>query len=190
MSIPLSDSPELPRLPGLLAWPLGLLPGNLPARAVARLLNRMLLPQLRAGELDFLTGKRLRIRVEDGYLNLCLTVQDGWLRACPRHAGHHAGIEGGAYAFLLLATRREDPDTLFFNRQLRLNGETELGLHVKNFLDSLEPEQFGGMHAWLEQALDAWDRHQANPIQVPSAPILRINVPLPPALKGADRGGF
>ena len=29
-------------------------------------------------------------------------------------------------------------DTLFFNRRLRLGGDTELGLYVKNFLDSLE----------------------------------------------------
>jgi predicted lipid carrier protein YhbT len=39
-----------------------------------------------------------------------------------------------------LATRREDPDTLFFNRRLRLGGSTELGLYAKNFLDSLELE--------------------------------------------------
>ena len=39
---------------------------------------------------------------------------------------------------LLLATRREDPDTLFFNRRLNIEGDTETGLHVKNLLDSLE----------------------------------------------------
>ena len=50
-------------------------------------------------------------------------------------------IEGSAYDFLLLAIRREDPDTLFFNRRLRLGGNTELGLYLKNFLDALEPDQ-------------------------------------------------
>jgi len=44
------------------------------------------------------------------------------------------------YTFLLLATRKEDADTLFFRRQLKTSGDTELGLHVKNFLDGLEPE--------------------------------------------------
>jgi predicted lipid carrier protein YhbT len=39
-----------------------------------------------------------------------------------------------------LATRKEDADTLFFRRQLKTSGDTELGLHVKNFLDGLEPE--------------------------------------------------
>jgi predicted lipid carrier protein YhbT len=40
----------------------------------------------------------------------------------------------------LLATRKEDADTLFFHRQLKTSGNTELGLHIKNFLDGLEPE--------------------------------------------------
>jgi predicted lipid carrier protein YhbT len=29
---------------------------------------------------------------------------------------------------------------LFFHRQLKTSGDTELGLHIKNFLDGLEPE--------------------------------------------------
>ncbi|NIA27987.1 MAG: hypothetical protein GWP02_08015, partial [Desulfobulbaceae bacterium] len=49
-------------------------------------------------------------------------------------------IEGTVYTFLLLATRKEDADTLFFRRQLKTSGDTELGLYVKNFLDGLEPE--------------------------------------------------
>jgi predicted lipid carrier protein YhbT len=39
--------------------------------------------------------------------------------------------------FLALALRQEDPDTLFFTRRLVLEGDTELGLAVKNALDSL-----------------------------------------------------
>jgi hypothetical protein len=38
----------------------------------------------------------------------------------------------------LAATRKEDPDSLFFNRRLSLEGDTELGLVVKNTLDALE----------------------------------------------------
>ena len=41
-------------------------------------------------------------------------------------------------AFLQIATRQEDPDTLFFNRELMVEGDTELGLVVKNMLDALE----------------------------------------------------
>ncbi|MCP9760830.1 Sterol-binding domain protein, partial [Aquitalea sp. S1-19] len=34
--------------------------------------------------------------------------------------------------------REEDPDTLFFNRKLVIEGDTELGLIVKNLLDSVD----------------------------------------------------
>ena len=41
-------------------------------------------------------------------------------------------------AFLQLLVRQEDPDTLFFNRELSIVGDTELGLLVKNMLDAVE----------------------------------------------------
>ena len=41
-------------------------------------------------------------------------------------------------AFLQMVSRQEDPDTLFFNRTLSVEGDTELGLRVKNMLDALE----------------------------------------------------
>jgi predicted lipid carrier protein YhbT len=37
-----------------------------------------------------------------------------------------------------LLARQEDPDTLFFNRELSIEGDTELGLVVKNMLDAVE----------------------------------------------------
>ena len=40
--------------------------------------------------------------------------------------------------FMRLALRQEDPDTLFFNRRLLIEGNTDLGLTVKNMLDSVE----------------------------------------------------
>ena len=39
--------------------------------------------------------------------------------------------------YLALALRREDPDTLFFSRRLVIEGDTELGLEIKNALDAL-----------------------------------------------------
>ena len=41
-------------------------------------------------------------------------------------------------AYLQMVSRQEDPDTLFFNRSLAIEGDTELGLRVKNMLDALE----------------------------------------------------
>lgn len=41
-------------------------------------------------------------------------------------------------AYLQLLARQEDPDTLFFQRRLVIEGDTELGLLVKNLLDAVE----------------------------------------------------
>ena len=54
-------------------------------------------------------------------------------------------ISARARDFIALAIREEDPDTLFFNRNLVMEGDTDLGLLVKNTLDAvdwprLEPE--------------------------------------------------
>ena len=39
---------------------------------------------------------------------------------------------------VLLATRHADPDTLFFQRRLRVEGDTELGLAIKNTMDGMD----------------------------------------------------
>ena len=39
---------------------------------------------------------------------------------------------------LLVAAGKEDPDTLFFQRKLLIDGDTELGLEVKNLLLGIE----------------------------------------------------
>jgi predicted lipid carrier protein YhbT len=44
---------------------------------------------------------------------------------------------------MLLATRRVDPDTLFFERRLLIEGDTETGLRLKNVLDAI------GLPRWL-----------------------------------------
>ena len=45
-------------------------------------------------------------------------------------------------AFLQLAIRQEDPDTLFANRTLIIEGDTELGHVVKNMVDAMEWPRF------------------------------------------------
>ena len=51
-------------------------------------------------------------------------------------------IAASAHDFLLLAQRKEDPDTLFFSRRLVMEGDTELGLLVKNTIDAIDFPMF------------------------------------------------
>ena len=127
---------NLPKFPRLLALPLGLIPHQVHSTVLATMLSRILVQSLREGELDFMRRRVLLIRVTDVQLDFCLTLIGERLVARQQCDVHDLAIEGTLYDFLLLATRREDPDTLFFNRRLRLSGNTELGLYLKNFLDS------------------------------------------------------
>lgn len=40
-----------------------------------------------------------------------------------------------------MRVEKEDPDSLFFQRRLRIEGDTELGLEVKNLMDSLDLDE-------------------------------------------------
>jgi len=64
-------------------------------------------------------------------------------------------ISGNWREFLLLASRQEDPDTLFFRRRLVIEGDTELGLGVKNLIDSLDPDV---LPVWLWRSLERMGR--------------------------------
>jgi O2-independent ubiquinone biosynthesis accessory factor UbiT len=46
-------------------------------------------------------------------------------------------VRATATDLLLLASRREDADTLFFQRRLVITGDTELGLTAPNLLNQL-----------------------------------------------------
>ncbi|MFC1685032.1 SCP2 domain-containing protein [Pseudomonadota bacterium] len=134
----LSKSPILPRP---LALPLRVVPSIAHSSALVTVLNKVFASALRDGELDFLEGQVMLVRVSDANLEFRLTLSGNKLRVANKRRPHDLSIEGTVFDFMLLATRREDADTLFFNRRLKLGGSTELGLYVKNFLDALEIEE-------------------------------------------------
>ncbi|MDM8567401.1 SCP2 sterol-binding domain-containing protein [Candidatus Halobeggiatoa sp. HSG11] len=133
----------IPELPPILTFPMNFVPAMLNSTILVTVLNKLLVDALQDGELDFLSKKILLIKIQDAGLEFQLTKVGDRLIVCD-HRSPDISIEGKLYDFLLLITRHEDPDTLFFNRRLRLSGSTELGLYLKNFLDSLEPEEYLG----------------------------------------------
>ncbi len=107
---------------------------------LAGVLNRVLASQLQQGDLDFLEGRSLLIRVRDAGVRYHLGLEGRSLKAIPGDRAAELSIEATLYDFLVLAGRQEDPDTLVFQRRLVMQGDTELGLAVKNFLDGLDSD--------------------------------------------------
>jgi O2-independent ubiquinone biosynthesis accessory factor UbiT len=101
-------------------------------------LNAVLAQQLAADVRQYLEGKKLRIHVRDAHLTFDFTCTG--TRFVAQKPQDHTDLTIGANAqdFVRLAQRQEDPDTLFFNRRLSMEGDTELGLVVKNAIDALE----------------------------------------------------
>jgi predicted lipid carrier protein YhbT len=91
-----------------------------------------------------LFGKTVRIRVTDAGLKFHFKVSPSGFAAC-REAPPAVMISAGARDFLRLARREVDADTLFFDRRLSIEGDTELGLLLKNQLDALDLKRVLGV---------------------------------------------
>jgi O2-independent ubiquinone biosynthesis accessory factor UbiT len=124
--------------PQPLATLVSLLPAFPPSFALTRLLNVALDRIVLAENLQALHGKQIAIRVKDLGLSFFFIIEAG--KFIPTRSGKVPDlvISATAHDFYLLATRREDPDTLFFSRRLMIEGDTELGLVAKNTLDAIE----------------------------------------------------
>jgi O2-independent ubiquinone biosynthesis accessory factor UbiT len=119
---------RLPQLPPTLALLTGL---NL---ALGRLIPREPLRPL--------IGKRFAIRVLDAGLTLRFAYGSHGFRPIFDSAPADLTISAKSRDFIALLAREEDPDTLFFSRRLLNEGDTDLGLLVKNTLDGIELPRF------------------------------------------------
>lgn len=115
-------------------------------------LNLTLRQHLPADVRAAMQGRRLRITVRDAAVSFDFEWRGERFAACRREPKVDLEIGASARDFLALARREEDPDTLFFCRRLSMEGDTELGLLVKNTLDAIEAP----MLELARQALQKW----------------------------------
>ncbi len=134
----------LHRLTPVLGFPLRFIPVSVHSRLAALVLNRVFAAQIEQGLLDFLDGRIIAIEVRDLQLGFYLGFRsDSRARRLTAAAGTREPdllLQAGVHEYLLLAAGEEDPDTLVFQRRLSIQGDTELGLMLKNFIDGIELE--------------------------------------------------
>jgi predicted lipid carrier protein YhbT len=128
---------KLPAPPPLLRDLLARLPQYPPTVVVAVALNALLGTILNGRNLPQARGKVIALDVRDMGLKLAFAVEDEGLVA-RGNVQPDATISADARDFLALARREQDPDTLFFNRRLVMQGDTELALLIKNTLDAVD----------------------------------------------------
>jgi predicted lipid carrier protein YhbT len=130
-------------LPKILKPSLRLLPFQVQKSWLIPALHTVFKEAIDDGDFEFLTDKWLKISITDIDLHWWLSFQgDSLIMASPKQAPQedvHFSASGDD--LLLIAGRKQDPDTLFFQRRLHIEGDTELGLAVKNLIDAIDVEQ-------------------------------------------------
>lgn len=115
------------------------IPDKIHTHMLCRLGGHVMKGQSITSRLDLMEGKRLQITIKDTG-NCWRFIICGNRLLDERDSSDVADvhIQGDLKTFLLLATRNEDPDSLFFSRRLSIEGNTEDGLYIKNLIDAMD----------------------------------------------------
>lgn len=115
------------------------LPSAPPSVLAAAAINRQLWPRLPADVRDRLQAQPIALEVTDLGLRLRLRATPRGFAAAGDSGPAVLRIAARSSGWWRLARGLEDPDRLFFDRTLVMEGDTELGLLLKNSLDALGP---------------------------------------------------
>ena len=106
--------------------------------ALVTLLNAVLRRKLPAELFERLAGREIAVQVRGSPVAASFRIRGRHFAPMRPSGTPYLRFVASARDFALLAAREEDPDTLFFNRRLVVEGDTEAALLVKNALDCVE----------------------------------------------------
>lgn len=130
---------RLPAPPAALRLVLARLPVEPPSFVLATVLNVVMLPRLDRAARTALANRCVEVHVSDFGLRLRLRLGGRGFAPVARAAAVDLRISAAAAVYWCLAAGTDDPDTLFFERALVMEGDTEFGLLLKNTLDAIGP---------------------------------------------------
>ncbi|MDA0117185.1 ubiquinone anaerobic biosynthesis accessory factor UbiT [Vibrio sp. T11.5] len=149
----------------ILRSPVQLLPESVQKKALLNGLKMVFKEALEDGDFEFLQDKWLKIEIKDMHLSWCLSYQKDKLIVANAQVEEDIAFRGNLNDLVLIAGRKEDPDTLFFQRRLSIEGDTELGLEIKNLMDSIDFEQLPKpLQTLLNQLADFVQKGLQSPI--------------------------
>jgi len=107
-------------------------------------LNQVFKQLISDGDFDFLKQRLLQIHIEDAALWLSISHDKGHLKTS--HFSHRTSLADATLSLktmdaILLIEQQIDPDTLFFQRRLKITGDTQMAHQAKNTIDRLDPEK-------------------------------------------------
>mgnify|MGYP005989705929 CR=1 FL=1 len=129
------------KTPSLLALPSHLLPFSVQQKCLSSIVSCVFKEAIEDGDLEFLQHKWLKVTISDLNLSWYLSFENNHIIIKQNAPQTDVSFSATVNDLILVAGRKEDPDTLFFQRRLSIEGDTELGLEVKNLMDNIEFEQ-------------------------------------------------
>jgi len=115
------------------------LPMQPPTFALKLALNHWLLPRLPKDSRAALSNRTVQVDVTDLGLTLKLQLQARGFVLAPSGSKVELRIAAESQTFWRLMRGTDDADRLFFERALVMEGDTELGLILKNTIDAIGP---------------------------------------------------
>jgi predicted lipid carrier protein YhbT len=115
------------------------LPVQPPSFVLARVLDRLLLPRLPTDSREALGGRTVEVSISDLGLRVRLQLAPRGFQVAPAGSETALRIVAPANSYLRLMRGEDDADRLFFERALVMEGDTEMGLVLKNTLDAIGP---------------------------------------------------
>jgi len=132
---------QAPQLPTPLTWPIKWMPTFIQHRLIEQALNYFFKPALQDDSLAFLQNRIIHVDIKDATIGFALRLINNRLQVSAQQISADLSLTTDVYTLLQLISQQEDADGLFFSRRLDSQGDTELGLYVKNFLASLDPDE-------------------------------------------------
>ncbi len=136
------------------------MPEKLQNLFVLHQLNRLAKAFIADGELDFLEGRVALVKLTDLSAQWYFSKCGSRIVMLDRQPDSvDVTFSATVNAMVLMASQQVDPDTLFFNRDLSISGDTELGLEIKNLLDRFDLDLLDKpfrkiLDIWSKQLLD------------------------------------
>lgn len=127
------------KLPGPLRRIVAALPTQPPSFVLAMALDRVLMPQLSAEVRELLQLHTVELLVSDIGVRARVRLKPTGFCVAPVGSEAVVRITASLDTYWRLARGTDDADRLFFERALMMEGDTELGLVIKNTLDAIGP---------------------------------------------------
>ncbi len=114
------------------------LPALPPRLVLVHTLNHMLRRGLLPADMNKFAGRHFQLDVLDLGISIRFSANRQQFTSEDYPGKPDLRLAANSIDYLHMILREEDPDTLFFNRKLQIEGDTALGLTTKNLLDCVD----------------------------------------------------